>query len=673
VKKKKMKSAKTKAISKMIFVIAIMLTSALVIETAIAQPADSPWPMSRFDAQGTAKSPYTGPDEPAIKWKFGTGYFVNSAPAIAEDGTIYVASRDDHLYAINPDGSEKWAVEMGFASPNPYLAPAIGEDGTIYITTYGDGILHALHPADGHEIWNVTIGCHICNPVIGDDGTIYLVRIRKGLYAINPDGSIKWQISAYLNMNIALSPDSGTVYLRTGSRKFAAVNAADGSIVWEIEVPLGYEYLAVGPDGTIYAAAYRDHLVALEPISGTQKWDVDIESTLGPPAIDAGRSTVYVFTGNDFLSAITFSGTLKWKLAIGDAWHLDSAPIIGADGTVYVSTDGVGVLYAVDPDTGELKWSISGGNYAPAMGADGTIYLGYSHALNAIGEAEPTIFRNNSYLYVHKSMSWHDAKTYAKSRGGHLVTINDSEEHQFVYRLAGESGKVGKFWIGLTDEVEEGTFTWVTGEPLDFTLWYHTGEPTDEDYGVYSGPRWGTVNESVLRQFMVEFEGTPTPATVTNCIYFNTGAWTNLSSVFTNGTEIYGGTNNKYSGTAYMYLWLSFDSPQANISLRPCPDDIDPQAQDGDPNWGDRAELEVEVIPSNELRSRLTADFVPYELRAGLKGHYIYRTVVTAPDHGYHSSYIFSFGTSPNYAIGWGNVDDSDWLGRVRVCNVGTQ
>ena len=165
----------------------------------------------------------------------------------------------------------------------------------------------------------------------------------------------------------------------------------------------------------------------------------------------------------------------------------------------------------------------------------------------------------------------------------------------------------------------------------------------------------------------------PTPTTPTtptaNCIYFNTGAWTNLSSVFINGTEIYGGTNNTYNGTAYMYLWLSFDSASPEISLRPCPDDIDPQT--GEPNWGDRAGLAIEEISSTELRSRLTADFVPYELRAGLKGPYIYRSIVTAPDHGYHSSYIFSFDTPPNYAIGWGNVDAYDWLARVRVCNLG--
>jgi parallel beta-helix repeat protein len=162
---------------------------------------------------------------------------------------------------------------------------------------------------------------------------------------------------------------------------------------------------------------------------------------------------------------------------------------------------------------------------------------------------------------------------------------------------------------------------------------------------------------------------TPPPSALTNCISFNTGEWTDLRSVFSNSTEILGYTNNKYGGTAYRYLWLSFAMPSA-ISLRPCPTELNPQA--GEPNWGDRAELEIEKIASSELESRLSADSVPDDLGAKLIGPYIYRLTVTAPDHGYHSSYIFSFDAPPSYAIGKGKVDDLEWLGRVRVCNIGT-
>ncbi len=40
-----------------------------------------------------------------LKWKYETGYYVFSSPAIGADGTIYVGSWGHYLYAINPDGT----------------------------------------------------------------------------------------------------------------------------------------------------------------------------------------------------------------------------------------------------------------------------------------------------------------------------------------------------------------------------------------------------------------------------------------------------------------------------------------------------------------------------------------------------------------------------------------
>ena len=33
---------------------------------------------------------------------------MSSSPAVGADGTIYVGSSDDNLYAVNPDGTQKW-------------------------------------------------------------------------------------------------------------------------------------------------------------------------------------------------------------------------------------------------------------------------------------------------------------------------------------------------------------------------------------------------------------------------------------------------------------------------------------------------------------------------------------------------------------------------------------
>ena len=38
---------------------------------------------------------------------------VTSSPAVASDGTIYVGSKDNHLYAINKDGTQKYKFPTG--------------------------------------------------------------------------------------------------------------------------------------------------------------------------------------------------------------------------------------------------------------------------------------------------------------------------------------------------------------------------------------------------------------------------------------------------------------------------------------------------------------------------------------------------------------------------------
>ena len=53
---------------------------------------------------------------------------MSSSPAIGGDGTVYVGSADDKLYAINSDGSQKWAFTTGH---DVISSPAICSDGTV--------------------------------------------------------------------------------------------------------------------------------------------------------------------------------------------------------------------------------------------------------------------------------------------------------------------------------------------------------------------------------------------------------------------------------------------------------------------------------------------------------------------------------------------------------------
>lgn len=146
-----------------------------------------------------------------------------------------------------------------------------------------------------------------------------------------------------------------------------------------------------------------------------------------------------------------------------------------------------------------------------------TIVLISSVTVESFVESDFGTFRNHYYLAVKQSKTWNDAKVYAESLGGYLVTIADKEENDFVFTFAVTKGLTNAIWIGLTDEVKEGQFVWVTGESFTYKNW-NTGEPNnsgDEDHvQMYLPPsnnpsKWNDAKKTLLMPFVVEFNKNP--------------------------------------------------------------------------------------------------------------------------------------------------------------------
>jgi outer membrane protein assembly factor BamB len=91
------------------------------------------------------------------------------------------------------------------------------------------------------------------------------------------------------------------------------------------------------------------------------------------------------------LHAINPNGAKKWTFASNN--NLYAAPLIGADGTIYIGSTNKN-LYAINPD-GTIKWEYSinegeeGITSTPAIGSDGTVYTstfgGKLYALGTVG------------------------------------------------------------------------------------------------------------------------------------------------------------------------------------------------------------------------------------------------------------------------------------------------
>jgi outer membrane protein assembly factor BamB len=172
-----------------------------------AQLANSPWPMFQHDPAHTGLSTVDTSGNPGLlKWNFEAAGIANPvaiplvpSPAIGADGTIYVSNVGagayaPALYAINPDGTQKWAFSpLTESAPTRSTSPAIGADGTIYFgtsSTFGTGDFYAVNP-DGSQKWDFTVGDQMGTAgAIGADGTIYIGSDK--LHAINPNGTEKW-------------------------------------------------------------------------------------------------------------------------------------------------------------------------------------------------------------------------------------------------------------------------------------------------------------------------------------------------------------------------------------------------------------------------------------------------------------------------------------------------
>jgi outer membrane protein assembly factor BamB len=378
---------------------------------------EHPWPTFHGNPKHGGVSPYdTSHVDGTMIWEFDTGGAIESSPVISKDGTIYVGSHNGYLFAINQDGTEKWRFDAGppsyderwNVSKSIMATPAIASDGTIYVLSSANH-LFAINP-DGSEKWRFYVlwGSDFwSSPTIGPDGTIYIGSARSqevsnydgGLIAVNPDGTEKWLFDDNSGVtSVAAIGDDGTIYFggnvaNPAGGNFGTVYALtpSGGKIWEFLIENWMESSPViGSDGTIYIGSGREARLYALNSDGTEKWR--FQASDGWSAVPAiGKDgTIYGGAWNAYFYALNPDGTERWKFKTPDAFEgVISSAAIGSDGTVYVGSNS-GNFYAFDPADGTVKWNFettgSGIVNSPAIGADGTIYFGsWNHKLYAIG------------------------------------------------------------------------------------------------------------------------------------------------------------------------------------------------------------------------------------------------------------------------------------------------
>lgn len=310
----------------------------------------------------------------------------DQVPAIGPDGTIY-HSAERYLYAINPDGTQRWRYQFAQFFGGGTTSPVLGPNGVIYAGD-NNGDVHAVNAATGVRVWryhptNRGFG-NIFSVTLSPSGTIYVGRGGQ-LIALDSTGAELWAVtlepeSFDFAQNIALGQD-GTLYV-TCSYRLMAFNP-DGSRRYVYETG-NQNPPAIGADGNLYLMT-GSSLTSLSP-RGEVLWASEpLQYPTSYVAIGA-EDRIYVAEGNR-LRVFTSTGGVESTTALSeDRYFASTTPSIGDDGVVYLVSNSTHLI-AVDPAAAALVFdfeSPSGYLFEPVAGAEGTVYIIGNDRLYAI-------------------------------------------------------------------------------------------------------------------------------------------------------------------------------------------------------------------------------------------------------------------------------------------------
>jgi hypothetical protein len=270
----------------------------------------------------------------------------------------------------------------------------------------------------GSLAWQVRLDgpYSMVRPALGPDGTVYAIDVNSNLYAVAPDGTLRWKKAGAGNKGLAVGGD-GTVYV--GSESAVRAFGPDGALRWQyVESPRAFILLgiAVGPDGNVYGVATEGLGVFSLTPGGALRWKMPEgyfrpnvsygEIVFGPGP--AGPQLY--FYANHHVRAVRLDGRSAWEIGYGN-----QPAVSPYDGSVHVGDT------AFRAGDGSILWQVGISSGAtPVIDARGTSYFSFLqssvYAVDASGRT----------LWTRSSSDWLDEATLDPAGKTIVFTATDA-------------------------------------------------------------------------------------------------------------------------------------------------------------------------------------------------------------------------------------------------------
>ena len=313
-----------------------------------------------------------------------TGYVKTPNPVFSPDGkTMYIPTSTPagHLFAIDVvSGEFKWvfAISQITYGGGALVAP----DGTIYQCVRNATInnVYAINP-NGTQKWAVKLDAAIgAFPALSADGVLYCLTNKSTLYALDASsGAIKWQQSLDGATGSAVAIDkAGNVYAGTSAAIYSFKSNKEQN--WKLEeVNVTEQATFALKDQVLYATLKNGGLVAVDMTNGTKKWTYP--TTKGDayfPIADKNGNVYFTEKGSQTVHAVNASGSKIWEKNVGNNLNY-SGGALSTDGILYIGTQSNNKVLGLDITNGNIVFEETVGQQvmaAVSIGPDRRLYCG---------------------------------------------------------------------------------------------------------------------------------------------------------------------------------------------------------------------------------------------------------------------------------------------------------
>ena len=288
------------------------------------------------------------------RWRFRAGASITSSPAY-DHGRVFFSNRGGWLYALDArSGAVKWKHRFGADLGrdhywDDFLSSPKIDAGVLYVGG-GDGVLHALRPGTGRELWRFDAHARIrTTPAIAAGHVVFGTDAGNAVAVDAHTGKALWSFST-----------------EGASHSFAEKDNDTTSIVASPTIS-GSRVLVGGRDGLFYALDLND---------GKALWKGTHDGSSWILSSAADRNAFYLGSGSaQVVQALDpATGKERWRYATTSA-------VFGAlslSGTTLLASDFAGHLTAIDTATGRAQWQfpLGGRSMATPVAHDGVVYCG---------------------------------------------------------------------------------------------------------------------------------------------------------------------------------------------------------------------------------------------------------------------------------------------------------